>query len=233
MRHEDPRASRLLQARPVRAIPAVLLALTVASAGAVVAAGPASAAAPTLHPPASPSANPSPSWTFDAVTGASYECSFTLATEAPAFRACTSSFRPSRPLASDGTADGTYEFEVRDVADVADSSAVSKSRYELDTLSHVADRGQSTTSPSRLLEDQLGNPEPKAIGSSIADSLKKPTIPLVLVVIVVGFLLLQNRIDRRDPKLASAPAGAEPELEFGPVRSTRAAGQPLGGGAPE
>ena len=66
---------------------------------------------------------------------------------------------------------------------------------------------------------------PKAIGKTLAQVAQKPTIPLVLLAVVVGFLLMQNRIDRRDPKLASAPVGAEPELEFGPVQGWK-------GGAP-
>ena len=66
---------------------------------------------------------------------------------------------------------------------------------------------------------------PKAIGNTLAEVARKPTIPLLLLGVVVGFLLLQNRIDRRDPKLASAPVGAEPELDFGPI-------QGMSGGAP-
>jgi hypothetical protein len=69
---------------------------------------------------------------------------------------------------------------------------------------------------------------PKAIGKTLAQVAQKPTIPLVLLGVVVGFLLLQNRIDRRDPKLASAPVGAEPELDFGPVQGY----EDLQGGAP-
>jgi hypothetical protein len=61
---------------------------------------------------------------------------------------------------------------------------------------------------------------PQAIRDSIAGTLERPTVPLLLLVVVVGFLLLQNQIDRRDPKLASAPVGAEPELDFGPVLGT-------------
>ena len=66
---------------------------------------------------------------------------------------------------------------------------------------------------------------PRIIGKAITDLGRRPTIPLVLLGLVVGFLLLQNRIDRRDPKLAEAPMGAEPELDFGPVLS-RGPGRP-------
>ncbi len=76
-------------------------------------------------------------------------------------------------------------------------------------------------SPGQLITKEAT----KAIGNTLAQVAQKPTIPLLLLGVVVGFLLLQNRIDRRDPKLASAPVGAEPELDFGPV-------QGLGGGAP-
>lgn len=47
-------------------------------------------------------------------------------------------------------------------------------------------------------------------------------VPGVFSTMVFGFLLLQARMDRRDPKLASAPLAPEPELEFRPRR-------PLGG----
>ena len=73
---------------------------------------------------------------------------------------------------------------------------------------------------------------PKAIAKTVGEVISKPTIPLLLLVIVVGFLLLQNQIDRRDPKLAAAPVGAEPELEFGPIYRGPEPGRPLGGGAP-
>ena len=33
--------------------------------------------------------------------------------------------------------------------------------------------------------------------------------PLVLILFVIGFLFVQNRIDRKDPKLALAPVGSE------------------------
>jgi hypothetical protein len=74
---------------------------------------------------------------------------------------------------------------------------------------------------------------PGAIAKAITDLGRKPTIPLLLLLVVVGFLLLQNQIDRRDPKLASAPVGAEPELDFGPVLGLRpSVPKPMGGGAP-
>ena len=43
--------------------------------------------------------------------------------------------------------------------------------------------------------------------------------PLLLLLLVVLFLAVQDRIDRNDPKLADAPVGADPDLEFGPPPS--------------
>ena len=41
------------------------------------------------------------------------------------------------------------------------------------------------------------------------------TIPVLVVMVVLAFVAVQNRIDRRDPKLADAPVRHEPEyLEF-------------------
>jgi hypothetical protein len=64
-----------------------------------------------------------------------------------------------------------------------------------------------------------GTDVPKAIKNVLGQTITKPQLPLVLFVIVLLFLLVQNRIDRRDPKLAAAPVSAEPELTFGPIFS--------------
>ncbi|MCU1602335.1 MAG: hypothetical protein JWO22_3044 [Frankiales bacterium] len=101
-------------------------------------------------------------------------------------------------------------------------------------VSHVAPPESSHTGTSNGGARAISVPAPgglitkeatKAIGKTLAQVAQKPTIPLLLLGVVVGFLLLQNRIDRRDPKLASAPVGAEPELDFGPVQG-RTGGAP-------
>jgi hypothetical protein len=58
---------------------------------------------------------------------------------------------------------------------------------------------------------------PTVIGQVAVKSLEKPQFPLLLLVVVALFLLIQNRIDRKDPKLASAPVDSEPTLGFGPA----------------
>jgi hypothetical protein len=47
------------------------------------------------------------------------------------------------------------------------------------------------------------------VGSVIADAARQVAFPLALTLIVVAFLLVQNRLDRRDPKLALAPIGPD------------------------
>jgi hypothetical protein len=68
--------------------------------------------------------------------------------------------------------------------------------------------------PRRELGDVALGEVPNVIGNVVTETIKRPTLPLALLGIVLLFLLAQNRIDRRDPKLASAPVDAEPELDF-------------------
>lgn len=50
----------------------------------------------------------------------------------------------------------------------------------------------------------------------VAGLLEQPAFPMVLIALVVSFLVLQNRVDRRDPKLALAPVYPDPHLYFDP-----------------
>ena len=67
---------------------------------------------------------------------------------------------------------------------------------------------------------------PDALKNAVTSTISKPQLPLALFFIVLLFLLVQNQIDRRDPKLAAAPVVAEPDLVFGP----RVAGLGMAGG---
>ncbi len=51
---------------------------------------------------------------------------------------------------------------------------------------------------------------------AIAKHPDKSVFPLSLLLLVLAFLAIQNRIDRSDPKLALAPTFADPDLEFRP-----------------
>ena len=45
----------------------------------------------------------------------------------------------------------------------------------------------------------------------------KTVFPIALLLIVVAFLAVQNRIDSNDPKLALAPVFADPDIDFQPA----------------
>jgi predicted phage tail protein len=68
-------------------------------------------------------------------------------------------------------------------------------------------------------------PEPTGIistaGRVATEATKRAVFPFALLLLVVLFLLIQDQIDRRDPKLADAPVHAGDDLEFGPPPSRR------------
>ena len=49
------------------------------------------------------------------------------------------------------------------------------------------------------------------IGRVFGEATEQAAFPLVLTVLVIGFLMVQNHIDRRDPKLAMAPVDSKQE----------------------
>ena len=60
-------------------------------------------------------------------------------------------------------------------------------------------------------------PDRGAIALRFAEAVaERSTIPLSLLLVVGFFLLVQDRLDRNDPKLALAPVYPDPELRFGP-----------------
>ncbi|MGH2756284.1 MAG: hypothetical protein ACRDI3_00670, partial [Actinomycetota bacterium] len=50
------------------------------------------------------------------------------------------------------------------------------------------------------------------IGRVAAEAAQQVAFPLALAMMVGAFLMVQNRIDRRDPKLALAPIDSDHEL---------------------
>jgi hypothetical protein len=78
------------------------------------------------------------------------------------------------------------------------------------------------SAPSRTRHSERGRPtEPSGLERVLAKArrlakpvLKQTAFPLALLLIVLAFLGVQNRIDRRDPKLALAPVYREPDLSF-------------------
>ncbi len=51
--------------------------------------------------------------------------------------------------------------------------------------------------------------------ASVAAKTKGVAIPVLLILVLLGFLIVQRWIDRRDPKLSRSSAEAEPDLRFG------------------
>ncbi|MDT7545852.1 MAG: hypothetical protein QOE99_1962, partial [Actinomycetota bacterium] len=54
-----------------------------------------------------------------------------------------------------------------------------------------------------------------AVHTLVQTSVRHPVAPLALGVLVLLFLLVQHRIDRRDPKLRRVASTELPDLEFG------------------
>jgi hypothetical protein len=59
----------------------------------------------------------------------------------------------------------------------------------------------------------------KAISKLVVPVVQRTAFPLILLIVAGLFLLVQDRIDRRDPKLAHAPLHARPDLPFLPPPS--------------
>jgi hypothetical protein len=80
--------------------------------------------------------------------------------------------------------------------------------------------------PAPKREAEAKNPVSRALGAAFAAARKaadvvtkhpdKSVFPGGLLLLVLGFLAVQGRLDRNDPKLALAPDFADPDLEFGP-----------------
>ena len=68
-------------------------------------------------------------------------------------------------------------------------------------------------------DDRGGNFATRALGDAVKAITQNPdksVFPFSLLMLVLAFLAIQNRIDRSDPKLALAPTFADPDLEFRP-----------------
>lgn len=67
---------------------------------------------------------------------------------------------------------------------------------------------------SRSLWEQVVDAASETVRAAGPAVVKGARIPLYLLPLVLVYLLIQNEIDRRDPKLALAPAYADPDLPF-------------------
>jgi hypothetical protein len=55
------------------------------------------------------------------------------------------------------------------------------------------------------------------VAKAVGEAAQRAAFPLALLVAMFLFLLFQNRLDRRDPKLAMAPIHSTPDLPFEPL----------------
>lgn len=58
----------------------------------------------------------------------------------------------------------------------------------------------------------------EALKDVAGETIRRPQVPIALLLLVGLFLLVQNRIDRRDPKLAAGDGEDDPDLLFRPFR---------------
>lgn len=107
--------------------------------------------------------------------------------------------------AGDGTAEGVPSVQVfHDTLAGALQADAERSSAELVALSSsfVGDDASETAAGSVIQQ----------IGRVAAEAAQQVAFPLLLTLMVMGFLMLQNKIDRRDPKLAMAPIDTEQDL---------------------
>jgi hypothetical protein len=105
-----------------------------------------------------------------------------------------------------------------------------KTRSVVPGLPTAEELAEAAAAPVELVErvERVGSPglpqgsEPQAPGlvSQVtrvaADVVKGSAFPGTLVFMVFAFLMLQDRLDRADPKLALAPVNPDPYLDFRP-----------------
>jgi hypothetical protein len=116
----------------------------------------------------------------------------------------------------------TYRFEITVRDDNAAQGLTARQTFTWSTEGHLAhppDEESVHTTPAGTLAQPPGIDGLRRVLEKIAQVAaevgKRSAFPTGLLVLVVIFLTLQNRIDRRDPKLALAPVHPTPDLPFG------------------
>jgi hypothetical protein len=74
------------------------------------------------------------------------------------------------------------------------------------------DRAVANAEQARVLADA---PLPERLQAMGQSAFRHSGLPLGALLLLAVFLLLQGRVDRRDPKLALAPDYGEPDVPFG------------------
>jgi hypothetical protein len=115
-----------------------------------------------------------------------------------------------------------YRFEITVRDDNAAQGLTALQTFTWSTEGHLTrppDEESVHTTPTGTLAQPPGIDGLRRVLQKIAQVAaevgKRSAFPTGLLVLVVIFLTLQNRIDRRDPKLALAPVHPTPDLPFG------------------
>lgn len=119
----------------------------------------------------------------------------------------------SGPSKSNGSPAGRHDSNKKDSR--ADKASESEALVFGGALTDSSQRDPKTNlGPIAAVSDEVAAPRPdviQQIGRVFAEAAEQAAFPAVLTALVIGFLMLQSRIDRRDPKLAMAPVDAEHE----------------------
>ena len=65
------------------------------------------------------------------------------------------------------------------------------------------------SNPTSTVSAPVGESLVEQISKIAAEAVKQAAFPIALILLVVGFLMVQNRVDRKDPKLALAPVDSQ------------------------
>lgn len=76
------------------------------------------------------------------------------------------------------------------------------------TVTASADRATYATTSAPTAGESVIN----QLGKIATEAVRQAAFPLALILMVIGFLMVQNRLDRKDPKLALAPVDSEQDL---------------------
>lgn len=123
-----------------------------------------------------------------------------------------------------------YRFEISVRDDNAAQGLTAKQTFTWSTEGRIAappGQTEDEGSPAATLAAPPGLDGLRKVLQQIArvaaEVGKRSAFPSGLLMLVVAFLTLQNRIDRRDPKLALAPVYPTPDLPFGEPDEQRGA----------
>jgi len=115
---------------------------------------------------------------------------------------------PSGKKTSDRPRSHTATSPALDTWDVLGESFMKANGAEQNRGAGTAQTSTTTVTPVASFDDSVV----AQIGRIAAEAVEQAAFPLLLLMLVGGFLMVQNRIDRKDPKLALAPVDSEHDL---------------------